>query len=314
VSALTLCVAVIAAAWGLAAGAWGIASAGSTVALRSDAAANQSAAQSAAASLLASLTLPAGAIRSPTEPAGDGSVLAQPSSGPVASPNVVVEGAWWVVPGTPAQVLAYITAHPPAGSTRFIHGAGASGANGASSMFAGFSLPPIVNVLSTRSLVVDVVQLPSGSTGLRADAQVLWVTPRPATERIPPGIHRVRVSVRSTIPRNKPHQPSFTVSAPKRVHRLVALLNKLPAGQPGTYACPVDSGIRVRLAFYASHAVAPLAVVLVNPGGCEDVQLTLDGLAQPALTSQWFPGSDRSPKTSLIAQLDAALGVKLKTS
>ena len=158
------------------------------------------------------------------------------------------------------------------------------------------------------------MQLPGGSTGLRAEAQVTWVTLRPATERIPLGVHRVRIGVSSTIPHDKPHQPSFTVTSPKSIHALVALLNKLPAVQPGTYACPADFGVRVRLAFYASHAVAPLAVALVNPGGCGDVQLTIDGLAQPPLTSQWFPGSPRSPTVSLIEQLDTALHVRLKTS
>src|SRR5438270_4519299 len=58
-------------------------------------ASNRSAAQSDAAQLLARLELPPGATRSATEPAGDGSVLAHPLSGPPATPDVIDDYRWW---------------------------------------------------------------------------------------------------------------------------------------------------------------------------------------------------------------------------
>jgi hypothetical protein len=166
-------------------------------------------------------------------------------------------------------------------------------------------------VLSTRWLVVEVVQLPGGSTGLRADAQVVWVKPRPASEQIPPGAHLLRVSVGTAIPANKPKQRPFTVTSPKILHRILALLNALPAAQPGARSCPIDFGIRVRLAFYVRRRMAPLAVAVIDPGGCGGVGLTIGGRSQPSLEGEGLPGS---PRASLIQRLDSILGVKLDTS
>jgi hypothetical protein len=90
-----------------------------------------------------------------------------------------------------------------------------------------------------------------------------------------------------------------------------ALIDSLPALQPGVFACPADFGIRVRLAFYGAGRRA-LAVALVNPGGCGDVQLTIAGKRQPQLTSSAFPGSGRAARPSLVSQIDAALSIKLQ--
>src|SRR5256885_662135 len=82
-----------------------------------DGASNHSAAQSDAGHLLALLRLPPGATRSATEPAGDGSVLAHPFSGPPATPDVIDDYRWWALPEAPKDVLNYIDAHRPSGSS-----------------------------------------------------------------------------------------------------------------------------------------------------------------------------------------------------
>ncbi len=276
----------------------------SVVAVSRTPAENESAAQSDAASLLAQLPLPSGATQSATEPAEDESLLARPGSGPPATPNVADDHAWWLVPGAPAEALAYIRAHLPAGTTRPVTGGRLTGPNVPQNESEAFAWPPITDVLATRWLVVRVVQLPGGSTGLRADAQVVWVTPRPASETIPRGSHLLRVSVHGSLKREQPTQRPFSVTSSKRINAIVALLNALPAGQPGLRSCPADFGIRVRLAFYARPGVAPLAVAEVDPQGCGGVELTIGGQPQPGLESGAL----------LIAQVDHILGVKLKTS
>jgi len=80
------------------------------------AAANLTAARADAAVLLGEVSLPAGATPSASEPAGDDGRLASSDTGP-ATPNLVDDHAWWVLPGAPAQALTYIRAHPTAGST-----------------------------------------------------------------------------------------------------------------------------------------------------------------------------------------------------
>ncbi len=274
---------------------------------------NEPAAQADAASLLSALPLPPGATHSALEPAGDDSVLAHPGEGPPVTPNVVDDSAWWLVPGAPATVLAYIAAHRPAGTTLALKGFGSTGTNGASFESEGIEWPPIRNILTMRWLVLEAVQLPGGSTGLRADAQVVWLTPRPVSEQIPPGSSRLRVSVRDTIPVNRPRRRVLTVTSPRALRRIVALLNALPAAQPGVKSCPADFGVIVRLALYARRGARPLAVALVDPSGCGGVELTIGGRRQPSLEGEGLPGAGPSTKVSLTGLLDSVLGVKLNT-
>jgi len=283
-----------------------------TPAVPATAESNEAAARADAASLLASLSLPSGAVPSSTEPAGDGAVLSHPGSGPPVTPNAIDQSVWWVVPGTPSPVLSYIDAHPPAGSVRVLTGSGTT-STGTSYRIAGYARPAVTGVLSERWLIVEVTQLQDGSTGLRADAQVVWLVPRPASEHIAAGARRLRVSVTSSLAPNRSRQRPIRVTNRKKIRAVVALLNSLPAAQPGVHSCPADFGTTVRLVLYPRRGRAPLAIALVNPSGCGDVRLSLGGRPQPLLASAAFPGSGRAPSRSLIQQIDQALGVTLDT-
>jgi hypothetical protein len=275
------------------------------------AASNAAAAQADAESLLAQLELPSGAEQSTGEPAGEDSLLARPGSGPPATPNVVDVHAWWLVPDAPKQVLAYIREHLPA-EARHALSSSLAGSGVPPNETEGFAWPPIAQVLSTRQLVVEVVQLPSGSTALRADAEVVWVTPRPVSETVPLDAHLLRVSVLHTLgsaPRHGGHP--FTFTATGKIDRAVALINELPAGQPGVRNCPADFGVLVRLAFYPRPRSAASAIAKIDPGGCRGVRLTLRGVTQPPLEGQALPGSTTPPRIPLVTQLDRILGVKL---
>jgi hypothetical protein len=287
--AIVIAVAVVAAA-GAGAGA-----------SASGSAANKAAARSDASSLLARLSLPPGSKRSASAPT---SVLSQPGLRP-ANLNLVDDHAWWIVPGTPRAALAYVAGHRPAGSK--VSGAG----DGTGYTLEEFSWPAIRGVLSTRTLIVEVAQLADGSTGLRADSQVVWITPRPASDRVPVGTDRVQVTVTRF---GRRAQGPLRVTATKRVDRIVRLINSLPAAQPAAIFCPADFGILVRLDFYAGGRDTPVAVAEVDPGGCGQVGLTIGGRQEPELTSAGFPGSGRSPSIPLVAQLESAIGIRLDTA
>jgi hypothetical protein len=274
-----------------------------TASVAQSSAADESAARSAAASLLMELPLPADATQSAAEPSGDESVLAHSGSFP-ATPNLVDDHAWWVLPGAPAEVLAYVNAHPPTGSRVSSTGWGNEGAHLTHVESETIEWPAIVDVLSTRQLVVEVVRLSNGSTGLRADAEVVWVTPRPASETIPPGSRILRISVHGSLPGEQPTQRPLRVTSTKKIEEIVALLDALSAAQPGARSCPADFGIDVRLAFYASRGAPSLAVAGIDPQGCGGVQLRIAGKRQPGLASGG----------SLIQQIDHVLGVKLGVS
>jgi hypothetical protein len=179
-------------------------------------------------------------------------------------------------------VLAYIRSHHPA-TTRTAAIASGGGPNVPFNETEAIAWPRITGVLGLRWLVVEVVRLRDGSTGLRADAEVVWVTPRPTSERIPPGSRTLRVSVVSGIKSNQPKQRPLTVTSLRKISATVALLNALSAAQPGTSSCPNDPGIRVRLAFYASPRSSPLAVARMDPYGCGGVGLSIHNVTEPAL-------------------------------
>ena len=265
------------------------------------AAGNKAAAEVDAASLLASLNLPTSAVRQAGEPAGDDGALGQPASRP-ATPNLVDDESWWVVPETTQQVRAYVDDHPPAGGTPDL--SGQSSSTGAPIVTStGFGWPAVPGRLGLRALVVAIVQLQDGSTGVRADGEAVWITPRPRSERIPAGARRVVVS---TTEGGKTVEGPATITPHAEVAKAVSVLNALPAFQPGVYSCPADFGWRIRLVFYrtvATSSAVPLAVAIVDPNGCGLVQLALAGRRQPALSDGY----------SAAKRLSAALHFKLDT-
>ena len=265
--------------------------------------ANEAAAHAEASALLGRVPLPSGAQALAGEPPGDGGFLAHPGLGPPATPNAVDVAAWWRVPGKPSDVLGYVAAHAPAGA-RPEH-EGPLTTNGViDEDSVALEWPGIADVLSWRALVVEVTQLADGSTGLRADGQAVWITPRPPAERVPPGARLLRITVHSSIGANQPGQRPIIVIRRSRVEAIAGLVNGLPAAQPGVYSCPNDPGIRVRLAFFASPHRAPLAVADADPQGCGGVQLTLGGRPKPPLEE----GGE------LIRRVARVLGVRINTT
>ena len=99
------------------------------------------------------------------------------------------------------------------------------------------SWPARVHVLSSRQLVVEVVWLGGGSTALRADALVVWMTPRRASERVPRAIDRLQVTV---VNGKRTTQGPLTFTLSRQLNRVRSVIDALPAAQPGVAACPAD--------------------------------------------------------------------------
>jgi hypothetical protein len=249
---------------------------------------------------LSDVVLPASAARSEREPAGDGGTLRYAFSGPPATPDVVDYHHWWVVLGeSPAAVLQYIQAHPPRGGRP--GGSGSSGGPARPTVNGiGFTWPAEPGRLGTRWLVVEAVRLADGSTGVRADSQVVWIKPRPASEHIPAGSRRL---VLTTSRFGRLIQGPIGVRSPAAIRHVVKLLNALPAWQPGAIACPLDWGSQIRLVFYDGRKARPLAVARVDPSGCGLVELTIEGRRQPPLQGGF----------ALAGRLSHALGIKVDT-
>jgi hypothetical protein len=262
-------------------------------------------AQADAAAMLAEVPLPTGSSESSTDPPEAGSLLAGPAFGPPATPNAVDEHAWWLVPVTPAETLAYICTHLPPSTTRPLSFGG--GQNVPENMIAGFTWPG-----SPGALAVRAVRLANGSTALRVDAEVVWVTPRPATEKIPAGARLLTISVHSWARRSS--GPEFNrltilrrlpsrVTSVARIEKIVTLLNELRVHQPGRSSCLLElAGGSAQLSFSTSPHGPPLVVADINTVDCGrgGVSLTIDGMAEPELEGGW----------SLVEEISQALGIR----
>jgi hypothetical protein len=260
--------------------------------------------------MLAEVPLPVGSSESSTDPAEAGSLLAGPGFGPPGTPNAVDEHAWWLVPVTPAEALAYICTHLPPDTTRPVSFGGAlSGPNVPENMIAGFTWPG-----SPGTLAVWAVRLANGSTALRVDAEVVWVIPRAASERVPARARLLTISFHKTggaligIKSNRPavlgRLPSRVTSV-TRIEKIAALLNELRVHQPGLRHCPLEPGGSAQVSFYTSPSAPPLAVADINTvgkgGGCGGgVSLTINGMAEPELEGGW----------DLVEEISRALGIR----
>jgi hypothetical protein len=244
------------------------------------AAGNLAAAQQDASALLALFVAPPGASQVASEPAGDNGALVEFPAWP-GNPNVVDQFEWFVVPGAAADVLGYAKSHPPAGSRYFESGGPAVGPNGPyGAASVGFEWPAIPGVLSVRSLVVSAIDLTGGEAGVRVDAQDIWITPRPAWERIPAGVRAVSIVVRAVFP-DRPSAPVI-VRSRARIRGLVALIDALPIEQPGLRHCGADNGPFFLLRFLRTGSSRPLAQLsTVDP--CNGVSFQLGATEGPPL-------------------------------
>jgi hypothetical protein len=260
-----------------------------------------------AAALLPLLILPPGAAASSGPPAGAGPALVPPSIAP-ATPNLATSVAYWTVPGTPAAVIAYVAAHPPAGG-RF-SGSGFGGQYGViTSRFEGFDFPA-TKILAQRSLGLTAVALSPTTSAVLAEAADVWLTPRPASERVPSAARLATVTiVTQALLSEGPHPPPLTtrrirVTDRAKVRRLIAAVDALPAAQPGTIACPAGNDSKLTISFRASAGSAPLAVAEADTNGCGGVSFTLHGHTEPPLSGGF----------TLLGTVDRILGIRAPTA
>lgn len=256
---------------------------------------NHRVAERDAAQLLSRLHLPRGVQPAAQEPAGDGGRLANP---PVTddTPKLVDRHRWWTSDETPSRVLAFVKAHPPENGRYELSGAEGQCAPDTSppkgcqktSQYVGFLFPARAGVLGDRWLLIEVTRLQDGSTGIRADAQVQWIIPRPASEKVP---RQARViNVVRAVPGHRP-SVSRTVTSSSRVRRITQLIDRLPIVQPGVWSCPRErAGVPVvTFTFRHSRAGAALARARARSDvgnsdtSCDGMSFEIRGHSQNAL-------------------------------
>jgi hypothetical protein len=243
--------------------------------------------------LLHSVALPAGARRAGSEPAGDHGYLRPLEALEVTSARAV-SFVWWIVPGSPHAVIAYLRAHPPAGGRLSGSGQGGARKTGATDETLYYDWPGKPRVLSRRELALTATALPSGRTGLLIEAQSDWVVPRPVSTRIPASTRVVQITSRR--PDKRP-RVSITVTGPTTTARIVELINGLPEAQPGVTACPnLTDPLLITMRFRASRSgplLASLSYTDFRPwsapaGACSPLHVTVTGGGSTGLTGGRF--------------------------
>jgi hypothetical protein len=248
---------------------------------------NRIAAEADAGKLLSRLVLPAGSNRSATQPVGSSPHLSQPAQVP-GTPKLIDRAGWWTVPGSPQAVLEAVAQHPPAGSRVFEESSEIQRGVELSRSIE-LSWPPVAGVLASRALLLTAAAEPGGTTGLRADAQVVWIVPRPASEQIPA---RARVLEVDYSGGGEPAR-HLTVLRHRAVRRIAVLIDGLPIVQPSyPHSCPAEQGDprTVTVTFTAAPGGRALAeaVTAEPPGnGCGSMGLEVYGKPRPALDGEW---------------------------
>jgi hypothetical protein len=247
-----------------------------------------------AAHIVASFPRPPGAVRS-----GLIASLSVPGQVPL-SPDLVTATEWWIVPGQPVAVLAWVRAHVRSGFSFSGSGSAGHGRSVAPGSvpprpavqhpdlwFDQFSLPVVTGVLTERSLLVTVVAHGRKHTAVRVDAQVIWLPAKPAAERIPAAARVVTVTPEVNAPPDTPGahlDRAFTVTSAAKVARIAAAIDGLPVYPPGESMCGPDANVEVRLVFRTSPHGQVVAVVDTD-GPCDSVSVTINGRHMPALSN-----------------------------
>jgi hypothetical protein len=219
-------------------------------------------------------------------------VLSRPAIS-AGAPALIDLHGWWRVPAKAAFVMAFIRAHPPRGSRR--SGSGNGLLTGRYVKYVQFSWPALPGVLGVRLLVFNVVALRGDATGVRADAEVQWIVPRPAR-----GLS------------GRPPTLSVTVTDPAKIRRIVEMIDRLPTVQfePECPAPPkllnppvVSFRFLSALGGMLLAEASEVAYATESSGPCEAMTLSIRGHAEPPLEDGG----------TVLRKLGRLLGVKLLT-
>ena len=197
------------------------------------------------------------------------------------------------VPGTPQQVLRFISSHRPVKTANVSRGR--STQSGVTEQFVNyfFSRPP--DGVQSAMLVASVLPAGHGHTWLRYDAQAVWGPVRTVGEYLNPTVYRaVEVIAHQNPPR--PGLVTEVFTARSVIAELARRLNAMPAAGNALYydKCLRAPSAGDRLIFEpAGGQVKRLVATL---GNCDFVQIRLGGKAQPTVI-------DRSDLPALISKL-----------
>ncbi len=201
-----------------------------------------------------------------------------------AADNHADVGAQWTVLGTLSSVIGYVRRHRPRGSSLF--SSGYDGNPGAiTSRGITFAFSPSNEVLSDRHLSVSVSSAGHGEVELFAQAESIWLSARPRSERFSASTRRIELRI------TQPHHLTLVRDVTRRptVGRVIALFNAVPITQPVYYNCPAFTTVRTFSYSLLNQTGQMLARVRyqvplrAGPSPCEAMSVAIGGHGQHTL-------------------------------
>jgi hypothetical protein len=153
---------------------------------------NKEAAQAEASRLLGLVVLPRGSAKLATSPP---SILSGPAMGIPGTTSLIDDTAFWQIPMSMSQTLAWFSAHHP-GDLPW-GGTGWAGDRGITSEGYSYEAPDSAAWIDA-AVEVNVTEIAVNTSGVRGDGMAAWIDPVPYSDN-PPG-PRMRVKVTGGCP------------------------------------------------------------------------------------------------------------------
>jgi hypothetical protein len=204
----------------------------------------------------------------------------------LGSPNFLDLHAFWIVPEPVESVRQFLQENAPPGSRPESEGEEGD-RDGIYRWDYGYGWPELTEVADARGLLVGVVAKGSGEAAIRADAQAIWLEPRPASERIPAAARILEVS-RTLAGRTR----STVLRKPRTVAAIAKLIDGFGIVQrSGPHSCTLvpREQATIRLVFRAAAGGPVLAETAqkVPASSCDVLALTIRGKQQRPLLEGW---------------------------
>jgi hypothetical protein len=202
---------------------------------------------------------------------------------------VVDRHRFWLLHEPLRRASSFIGTHAPVGPRRTETGF-TGGRHIPTNKSFTFLFPALDGRISTRELEVTLVALPHRQTGVRVDAQEIWMVPRPPSEKVPAGVHVINV---------RTSRAHVRVRAAAKLQRIVRLFDSLPIVQPGVvYGCPPDTIIRPPMSIrFLSAKDVPLAHANVPgsyaTGACAPIQFWVASHREKPLSGHLYGDMSR---------------------
>lgn len=255
----------------LAATGCGAAGIGPAAVLRS-ASQNRRAAEAEISALLGAVKVPPGAVRLNSAPIAF--LGAAPET--EGSPDFITLTGWWTVDASYATAVAWVRGHPPGALS--IDGGGSSGGPGIPANTSFRFGAPDTDAYTGATLLIELADM-DGRTGIRVDAQGIWLPAKSPLEVVTKGTPVTLVVLNDTGGSTARTAPSRLLD-PADGDTVIADLNALRPSDGGARGCALDLGYRVLIAVPA-HGVDE---VFNDDAACNLVLVTRGGRSLPTLT------------------------------